>query len=121
MFGSHVHWCPDVSDRDLAVLYDHCHVFLCPSLEEGCGLPVVEALAHGCHVISADRGALPEAGHGHTILLDPVDEAAWFKAIRGVASSRRVDVQGLTLPTWDSATAVIRTALTSFVHETLEQ
>lgn len=51
--------------KDLAALFRHAHAFLMPSLYEGFGLPLVEAMACGCPVIASDRGSLLEiAGVG---------------------------------------------------------
>jgi len=47
------------------VLFRHAHAFVMPSLYEGFGLPLVEAMSCGCPVIASDRGSLPEvAGSG---------------------------------------------------------
>jgi len=54
-----------VDASDLAVLFRHAHAFVMPSLYEGFGLPLVEAMSCGCPVITSDRGSLPEvAGEG---------------------------------------------------------
>ena len=54
-----------VAAQDLAALFRHAHAFVMPSLYEGFGLPLVEAMSCGCPVITSDRGALPEvAGMG---------------------------------------------------------
>ena len=50
---------------ELAALFRHAHALVMPSLYEGFGLPLVEAMACGCPVITSDRGSLPEiAGAG---------------------------------------------------------
>lgn len=54
-----------VETPELAVLFRHAHAFVMPSLYEGFGLPLVEAMSCGCPVITSDRGSLPEiAGTG---------------------------------------------------------
>src|SRR5206468_1659308 len=54
-----------IDDADLPGLYSACAAFVLPSLDEGFGLPAVEAMACGAPVIVSDRGALPEvAGPG---------------------------------------------------------
>lgn len=45
---------------DLAAIFRHAHAFMMPSLYEGFGLPLVEAMSCGCPVITSDRGSLPE-------------------------------------------------------------
>jgi len=49
-----------VEAEDLAALFRHAHAFVMPSLYEGFGLPLVEAMSCGCAVITSDRGSLPE-------------------------------------------------------------
>jgi glycosyltransferase involved in cell wall biosynthesis len=54
-----------VARDDLALLYRHARVFLFPSLYEGFGLPMLEAMACGCPVVASNAGALAEvAGRG---------------------------------------------------------
>jgi glycosyltransferase involved in cell wall biosynthesis len=65
-----------VQDEVLAELYRRCSVFFFPSLYEGFGLPVLEAMAFGAAVLSSDRGALPEVLHDRRCLFDPEDQDA---------------------------------------------
>ena len=57
-----VHFAGFVADADLPALYSAAEFFAYPSLYEGFGLPVVEALACGTPVLTADNSCLPEAG-----------------------------------------------------------
>jgi glycosyltransferase involved in cell wall biosynthesis len=57
---------------------------LMPSLAEGFGLPVVEALTTGTPVLASDLPAHREVGEDLAIYLDPLDEVAWFDAIIGI-------------------------------------
>jgi glycosyltransferase involved in cell wall biosynthesis len=59
-----------VDDRDLPALYAGAAVFVLPSLEEGFGLPALEAMACGAPVIASNRGALPEVVGDAGILVD---------------------------------------------------
>ena len=52
----------DVSDEALAYLYRNARLFFFPSLYEGFGLPVLEAMASGIPVVATDRASLPEIG-----------------------------------------------------------
>ena len=67
-----------VSAEVLESLYSRASVFAFPSLDEGFGIPVLEAMAHGVPVITSDRSALPEAAGDAAILVDPtnVDQLA---------------------------------------------
>ncbi|WP_246191603.1 glycosyltransferase family 4 protein [Pseudoxanthomonas gei] len=65
-----------VDDDTLATLYHRCAVFFFPSLYEGFGLPVLEAMAFGAPVISSNLGSLPEVVHDPRCLFDPRDEEA---------------------------------------------
>lgn len=49
-----------VPEDDLVALYSHCKLFVFPSLHEGFGLPVLEAMRCGAAVIASDRSSLPE-------------------------------------------------------------
>jgi glycosyltransferase involved in cell wall biosynthesis len=57
------------------------------SLDEGFGLPVLEAMAHGCPVVAADAAALPEVVHGAGVLVDPNRSDAVADAIREVVTN----------------------------------
>ena len=54
-------------------LYTLAEVLAFPSIYEGFGLPVLEAMACGCPVITSDRGALPEISGSHCPRVDPYD------------------------------------------------
>jgi len=60
-------------DQSLPALYAGAECFVYPSLLEGFGLPVLEAMASGTPVVTSDRGALPEVSGGHRIAVDPED------------------------------------------------
>lgn len=49
-----------VSDADLDILFKKASVYVFPSLYEGFGLPPLEAMAHGCPVVSSNRASMPE-------------------------------------------------------------
>lgn len=62
-----------VDDRDLVELYRSAEMLLYPSLYEGFGLPVVEAMACGCPVLTSNRGAMAEVGGVAAVTVDPED------------------------------------------------
>jgi glycosyltransferase involved in cell wall biosynthesis len=65
-----------VPDDDLAALYAACAVFCYPSLYEGFGLPVLEAMAAGAPVVTSNVSSLPEVGGDAVRYVNPEDEAA---------------------------------------------
>lgn len=62
-----------VSDDRLVELYQQAALFVFPSLYEGFGLPVLEAMACGCPVISSNASSLPEVAGDAALLVDPTD------------------------------------------------
>lgn len=76
-----VFWLDGPSDPELAWCYANAAFTCYPSRYEGWGLPVTESLAFGIPCLSSDAASLPEAGHGCSTLLDPLDRAAWRSAI----------------------------------------
>jgi alpha-1,3-rhamnosyl/mannosyltransferase len=65
-----------VPDDDLPALYAGAAVFVFPSLEEGFGLPALEAMACGTPVVCGEAGALPEVVGNAALLVNPRDVAA---------------------------------------------
>lgn len=70
-----------IADCDLATIYSGAIAFLFPSLSEGFGIPVLEAMQCGTPVISSDAPALPEVVGDGGILLDPRDVSGWCDAM----------------------------------------
>ncbi len=71
-----VEWLGRVDDRTLHALYAGAACLAIPSLDEGFGLPAVEAMAVGCPVVAARAGALPEVCGDAAVLVDPLDAGA---------------------------------------------
>lgn len=67
----HVKFLDFVSDEDLPVLYEQATCYVLPSLYEGFGLPVLEAMKYGCPVITSNVSSLPEAGGDAALYVDP--------------------------------------------------
>lgn len=66
-----VHFLSGVNDNELQALYQSAEAMIYPSLFEGFGLPVVEAQASGCPVITSNISSMPEAGGNAAIYVDP--------------------------------------------------
>jgi len=75
------------ADDELAGHYASARALLLLSHDEGFGLPVLEAMAHGCPVIAADKAALPEVVGDAGILVNPDDAQAVSAAIRRLFTS----------------------------------
>jgi glycosyltransferase involved in cell wall biosynthesis len=69
--GDSVRLLGHVSDGDLAALYRLCEVFCYPSLYEGFGLPVLEAMQAGAPAITSRVSSLPEVGGDAAVYVDP--------------------------------------------------
>lgn len=80
--GGRVHFLDFVDDRYLPALYNLARAFVYPSLYEGFGLPVLEALACGTPVVTADVSSLPEVAGEAAVLVDPQDVGAIAEGIR---------------------------------------
>lgn len=74
-----------IDDDALAAEYRHADVFVYPSIYEGFGLPVVEAMACGTPVVTSTGGSLPEVATDAALIVDPYDVAALTGAIRRIA------------------------------------
>jgi glycosyltransferase involved in cell wall biosynthesis len=73
-----------VPDEDLPALYSGADVFVMPSLYEGFGLPVLEAMACGTPVLTSDVSSLPEIASDAAILVNPMDVDALAEALERV-------------------------------------
>ena len=70
-----------LTKAELRGYYEGARVLVLPSLDEGFGLPALEAMTVGVPVVVADRGALPEIVEGAGLLVDPSEAAAVANAI----------------------------------------
>jgi len=73
-----------VPEADLAGLYSGAHAFVFPSLYEGFGFPVLEAMACGTPVVCANTASLPELVGEAALLVDPLDTAGLTAALERV-------------------------------------
>ncbi len=100
-------WVGEIPDAELAALYRGARCVLYPSLYEGFGLPVLEAMACGVPVVTSRGTAMEEVAVGAAILVDPLDVDAIAEGIRE-AEARRDELVPLGLArarelTWERA------------------
>ena len=80
----HVHFTGYVEEADLPALYNGASLFTFPSLYEGFGLPVLEAMACGTPVVTSNTSSLPEVAGDAALLVNPSDVGAITAAMRAV-------------------------------------
>ena len=75
-----------VSDEDLPSLYKNALCFCLPSLYEGFGLPILEAMQYGCPVATSNVSSLPEAGGEAAVYFDPENVEDIAKALQSLVN-----------------------------------
>lgn len=80
----------NVTDEELPEFYSEASLFVLPSLYEGFGLPVLEAMKHGCPVATSDISSLPEAGGDAAEYFNPEDATDIAKTIDKVLSNDKL-------------------------------
>lgn len=78
---------------DLASLYSACQWFVFPSLYEGFGMPVLEAMSCGAPVITSNTSSLPEIMGDTTWTIDPNEKGALEKALENMNNSNRKQIE----------------------------
>jgi len=79
-----------LSNEDLSLIYQHAAMYVFPSLNEGFGLPVLEAFRFGLPVLVANNTCLPEIGGDAVLSFDPHNEADLLAALTMVADNPSV-------------------------------
>lgn len=82
-----------MDEAELPLWYAAAEALVFPSLIEGFGLPVVEALACGVRVVSSDRGSLPEVGGDAAIYFDPESVPAITQAMQALEAESPTEAQ----------------------------
>lgn len=88
-----VRWPGWVEQEDLAGFYALAEGLLLPSIFESCGLPVLEAMAAGCPVLTADRYGTKELAEGAAVLVDPESVDSIASGMRRVLEDQPLRAQ----------------------------
>lgn len=116
-FGRRFRWLGGLLDSELLWLYSNAFVTVAPSLYEGLGVPVIEALKAGCPTIASTGGALPEAGEGFTELVDPHDVPSLVSVIErhlddpSYHQARRELARSYLPPSWETTASEVAEAI----------
>lgn len=96
---SHIIVMPRLEEQELRPLYSAASCLLMPSLLEGFGFPVAEAMACGTPVLSSNRASLPEIGENAALYFDPTDEEDFreklMELLRRPSLADRMATQGV--------------------------
>ncbi|PDV85658.1 glycosyl transferase [Rhizobium sp. H4] len=79
-----------VTDHDLAYLMDRALCLAFPSLTEGFGLPIVEAMARSCPVVASHCASMPEVCGDAALVASPFEPGEWIAHIRSLKSSQQL-------------------------------
>ncbi len=80
-------YCPE---DDLPVLYNLAKVFIWPSFYEGFGLPILEAMACGCPVITSNNSSLPSIVKNNALLIESFNVQSLYSAINSLLSDEEL-------------------------------
>lgn len=80
----------DISSDDIVALYSGAMAFAYPSVYEGFGMPILEAMSCGCPVITSDRSSLSEVAGEAALLVDPTDAQALSSAMGALATDHEL-------------------------------
>ncbi|HUB40009.1 MAG TPA: glycosyltransferase family 1 protein [Streptosporangiaceae bacterium] len=119
---------PDVADRWLPAVYSAASVFALPSLAEGFGIPVLEAMACGVPVVASDIPPLAEVTRGAALLVAPRDVHGWTTVLGNVLADRalsdrlaRSGAEVARSVTWRRGAAALRSLLADAAGEGLPE
>lgn len=120
---SHVHHLSGISDAELDRIYQNCAFLAMPSLYEGFGIPIVEAMSYGKPVLTSNISSMPEVAGEAGLLVDPHSVASIKNALAmlidqpDLRSAKASHAKKLASRfTWEQAGQQLQTAL----HEAVE-
>jgi glycosyltransferase involved in cell wall biosynthesis len=115
-----------VTDAQLSELYARARFLAMPSLYEGFGFPVLEAMACGTPALISDVSSLPEVGGDAAVVVDPLDEASIAKGLIDLLTGPRRDELALRSKTqarrfsWDKAAAEMEEVFREALQERVQ-
>lgn len=105
--GARFRWLPDVADAQLPALYRQSTAYVAPSLYEGFGMTILEAMACGAPVVAARNGAYEEVAQNAALYFDPYSVEGLAACMREISSDgvrrtllRTAGLQRSALATW---------------------
>jgi len=118
--GGSVRWLGHVDDRFLPALYRGASAFVYPSLWEGFGLPVLEAMSQGAPVVTSRGVSTEEVAGGAAVLVDPTDDDAILdgidRALRDATDLRQRGLSRASDMTWRRAASLTAAAYDEVVR-----
>ena len=82
-----------IDEEDKIPIYKLAQIFAFPSLYEGFGMPVLEAMAAGVPVVTSNVSSLPEVAGDAAILVDPLNEDEIFEAYKKILSDKKLQLE----------------------------
>lgn len=117
-----------VSDEDLPAVFNLSEMFLFPSLREGFGIPIIEAMACGVPVITSNTSSMPEVAGDAALLVDPNRVGSIFEAIVKLRLDRefrdKLISKGLErhkLFSWENAAKKVLNIYQQFNHKNIQK
>lgn len=119
-----VRFLDSVTDEDLPAFYKNAVCFVLPSLYEGFGLPVLEAMKYGCPVVTSNVSSLPEAGGDAALYVNPLDTEDIRKNLESIINSSELreklikkGYEQVKKFSWEKTARETLSALTKIAHE----
>ncbi|WP_020482056.1 glycosyltransferase family 4 protein [Methylomonas sp. MK1] len=121
MFGSSLIWFQDLSDNELSFSYKNAQALIFPSMTEGFGLPLVEALSFNCPVLASDIPVFHEIGGNHCSYFSLTNKDELISLIHNSLCVSRVvsgeHAENFSWPTWKECTAEILDIIQKNINE----